>query len=112
MLDSNLTLVVIMLVFILFMFYSNKKRKDAATKLSNSVVVGAKVVMLGGITGKVVSITDETVVIESTPGNKIEFVKAAVRSAVAPSVEDAPADKAKPKTTAKKSETTPKKTAK
>jgi preprotein translocase subunit YajC len=43
--------------------------------------------MLGGITGKIVAINDSTVVVETTPGTKIEFVKAAVRTVTAPSLD-------------------------
>jgi preprotein translocase subunit YajC len=49
--------------------------------------------MLGGITGKIVSISDSSVVVETTPGTKIEFVKAAIRSVTAPSLDKAPAVK-------------------
>ena len=75
--------------------------------------------MLGGIKGKITSINDDTVIVETTPGNKIEFVKAAVRSVSAPSL-DTPA-KATPKAkapaakvaaTSKPKTTTTKKTAK
>jgi preprotein translocase subunit YajC len=86
--------------FMLFIFYSNKKRKDAATKMENSVQVGAKVVMLGGILGVVVEVRDGTLIIESTPGTKLEFAKGAVRSVE--QAEEAPV-KVK-KTTSKKSE--------
>lgn len=48
------------------------------------MAVGSQVIMLGGIKGKVVSVLDDTVIVETTPGNRIEFVKAAVRTAVAP----------------------------
>lgn len=95
---ADLTFFAVIAVFLLFIIYSNRKRKEAAAKLSDSVVVGAKVVMLGGITGKVVSISDDSVVIESTPGNKIEFVKGAVRNVV----ESAPSGEAPKKATATK----------
>ncbi len=36
--------------------------------------------MLGGIKGKIVSILEDTVIVETTPGTRIEFVKAAVRT--------------------------------
>lgn len=103
---ADLTFFAIIAVFLLFILYSNRKRKDAANKLTNSVVVGAKVVMLGGITGRVSSINDETVIIESTPGNKIEFVKAAVRSVVETAPE--PASKAKTQPAKKSTKTAPK----
>lgn len=85
-------------VFLLFIYYSNKKRKDAALKLEASVQVGAKVIMLGGIVGTVSAVNDKTLVVETSPGTKIEFVKAAVRSVEEPDVSEA-------KATAKKTAT-------
>jgi preprotein translocase subunit YajC len=81
---ADLTFFAIIAVFLLFIIYSN------------SVVVGAKVVMLGGITGRVSAINEETIVIESTPGNKIEFVKAAVRNVIDSAPEPASKTKAQP----------------
>lgn len=86
--DSNtIQLVLIMAVFVAFLFFSSRKRKKQAETLSESVKVGANVVMLGGITGKIIAINNDTVVIESTPGTKIEFMKAAVRNVTAPKEE-------------------------
>jgi preprotein translocase subunit YajC len=91
----------LLIAFVAFLFFSNRRRKSAAAQLTNSVKVGANVVMLGGITGKIVSISDSSVVVETTPGTKIEFVKAAIRSVTAPSLDKAPAvKKAAAKTTA------------
>jgi len=104
----------LLIAFVAFLFFSNRRRKSAANQLTNSVKVGANVVMLGGITGKIVSINDSSVVVETTPGTKIEFVKAAIRSVTAPSLDKAPTVKnavakkpvasktAKPSTTKKK----------
>jgi len=93
---ADLTFFAIIAVFLLFIIYSNRKKKEAANKLTNSVVVGAKVVMLGGITGRVSAINEETIVIESTPGNKIEFVKAAVRNVIDSAPEPVSTTKAQP----------------
>ena len=90
----DLSFYAIIAVFALFIFYSNKRRKDAATKLRESIAIGAKVVMIGGITGTITEIRDETVVVQSTPGTKLEFVKGAVANVVAepevPPVEKTP----------------------
>jgi preprotein translocase subunit YajC len=106
----------LLIAFVAFIFFSNRRRKTAATQLTNSVKVGANVVMLGGITGKIVAINDSSVVVETTPGTKIEFVKAAIRSVTAPSLDKEPAVKkapaAKPATRTAKSSTATKKTAK
>lgn len=86
--DSNtLQLVLIIAVFVAFLFFSNRRRKKQVDTLSETVKVGVNVVMLGGITGKIVAVNNETVVVESTPGTKIEFMKAAVRNVTAPKEE-------------------------
>jgi len=84
---NDYSLVIILLVFVAFMFFSGRRRKAAASQLANSVKVGADVVMIGGITGKVASIGDSTLVVETTPGTRIEFLKAAVRSVSTPSLD-------------------------
>jgi preprotein translocase subunit YajC len=97
-------LVVILAVFLAFIIFSNSRRSKQAKALEASVSVGAQVVMLGGIKGKIVSILDDTVVVESTPGTRIEFLKAAVRTVVpasldAKAVVTAPKAKSKPAAT-------------
>jgi preprotein translocase subunit YajC len=84
-------LVVILAVFLAFIIFSNSRRSKQAKALEASVSVGAQVIMLGGIKGKIVSILDDTVVVESTPGTRIEFLKAAVRTVVPASLEAKPA---------------------
>jgi preprotein translocase YajC subunit len=90
---SDPTLLIILVVFVAFMIFSNRRRKSATQQLENSVKVGAKAVMLGGITGTITEVRDTTLVIETFPGTKIEFLKAAVRSVNSPSLDDAPAVK-------------------
>lgn len=97
-------LVVILAVFLAFIIFSNSRRSKQAKALEASVAVGAQVVMLGGIKGKIVSILDDTVIVESTPGTRIEFLKAAVRTVVPASLDAkavglAPKEKAKPAAT-------------
>ena len=106
------SLLIIMAVFLAFIVFSNKKRANAAKQLESSVTVGSNVMMLGGIKGKVVSVLDETVIVETTPGTRIEFVKAAVRAVVAPTLDVKPAVSAKkPAAVAKKPATATKKPA-
>jgi preprotein translocase subunit YajC len=99
-------LVVILAVFLAFIIFSNSRRSKQAKALEASVSVGAQVVMLGGIKGKIVSILDDTVVVESTPGTRIEFLKAAVRTVVPASL-DAKAAVTAPKAKAKPAATKP-----
>ena len=88
--NENIQLIAIVAVFSAFIVFSNRRRKKAASALTDSVKLGATVVMLGGIKGKITAILDDSVIVETTPGNKIEFVKAAVRSVVAPSLDEKP----------------------
>jgi preprotein translocase subunit YajC len=84
-------LLLVLAVFLAFILFSNNRRAKQAKALEASVAVGSQVIMLGGIKGKVVSVLDDTVIVETTPGNRIEFVKAAVRTAVAPAEAKSPA---------------------
>ena len=98
-------LLVILAVFLAFIIFSNQRRSKQAKALEASVSLGAQVIMLGGIKGKIVSILEDTVIVESTPGTRLEFVKAAVRTVVAASLEvksDVPAPKTKAKPVAAK----------
>lgn len=90
---SDPTLLIILVVFVAFMIFSNRRRKSATQQLENSLKVGARAVMLGGITGTITEVRDTTLVVETFPGTKIEFLKAAVRSVNSPSLDDAPAVK-------------------
>jgi preprotein translocase subunit YajC len=88
---NDLSLLVILAVFVVFIFFSNRKRKAATQQLADSVKVGAKAVMLGGITGTIVEVKDDSLIVETVPGTKIEFLKAAVRTVSAPSLDEKPA---------------------
>jgi preprotein translocase YajC subunit len=87
-------LIPILVLFVAFIWFSNRRRKGAAQQLENSVKVGAKAVMLGGITGVITEIRETSVIVETTPGVKIEFLKAAVRNVEAPSLDTKPTAKA------------------
>ncbi len=87
-------LLFLLAAFVAFILFSNRRRKVAAQQLENSVKVGAKAVMAGGITGVVIEIRETTVIVESVPGTKIEFLKAAVRSVEAPTLDAKPVKKA------------------
>jgi len=101
----DFSLVIILLVFVAFIFFSNRRRKAATAQLESSLKVGAKAVMRGGITGTIVEVRETTLVVETLPGTKIDFLKAAVGSVNAPSLDEKPAAKtsaAKKATPAKK----------
>jgi len=78
--SQDLFLVAALAILIAFMFTSSRKRKKQAEALLASVKVGSSVVLHSGITGKVTTLTEDRVVIETTPGTKIAMLKGAIRS--------------------------------
>ena len=76
---------IIMIVMLVGMWWftsrSQKKKDQEAQNLRDSLMVGDEVTTIGGIIGKVVSIKDETFVLETTKEKThIRFLKAAIRS--------------------------------
>ena len=69
------------LFFYFFMLRPQKKQQQKETEMRNALQVGDEVTTIGGIIGKVVSIKDETFVLETTKDKtKIRFLKGAIRS--------------------------------
>ena len=76
---------ILMLVLLVGMFWfmsrSNKKKEKEAAEMRDSLQVGDEVTTIGGIIGKVVSIKEETFVLETTKEKtQIRFLKGAIRS--------------------------------
>ena len=76
------TIIMLVAVFVVFYFFvirPQKKQEKAAAQMRNSLQVGDEVTTIGGIIGKVVSIKDETCVIEtSRERTKIRILKSAI----------------------------------
>ena len=80
-----LPMTIIMIAMLVGMWWftsrSQKKRDQEAQQMRDSLQVGDEVTTIGGIVGKVVSIKDETFVLETTKEKThIRFLKAAIRS--------------------------------
>lgn len=76
---------IIMIVMLVGMWWftsrSQKKRDKEAQDMRDSLQVGDEVTTIGGIIGKVVSIKEETFVLETTKEKThIRFLKGAIRS--------------------------------
>ena len=76
---------IVMLVLIVGMFFfmnrSQKKRDKEAQDMRDALQVGDEVTTIGGIIGKVVSIKEETFVLETTKDRtRIRFLRGAIRS--------------------------------
>ena len=74
----------IVLIFVLFWFIAirpQKKQEQKDRAMRDALQVGDEVTTIGGIIGKVVSIKEETFVLETTKDKtKIRFLRGAIRS--------------------------------
>ena len=82
-------MIVILVGAFFLMSRSQKKQEKAIQNMRDNLQVGDEITTIGGVVGKIVSIKDETLVLEtSRDGTKIRFLKSAVRCV------DVPADQA------------------
>lgn len=79
---TTLVMIVAMIaVFYFFMYRPQKKQEKESNDMRNNLKVGDEITTIGGIIGKIVSIKDETVLIEtSNDRNKIRILRTAVRN--------------------------------
>lgn len=82
--EAYLSFVPIILLIVLFYFMlirPQRKRDKADKEMRESIVVGDRVCTIGGIIGKVVSVGEDDLVIE-TSGNRMKMYKWSVRSKI------------------------------
>ena len=83
-LDGLFPIIMLVLMFVAMYFFTirpQKKAEKEANEMRNNLEVGDEITTIGGIIGKVVSIKEETCVIEtSRDGTKIRILKSAVHS--------------------------------
>ena len=73
-------LVAMVAIFYFFMYRPQKKAEKATNQMRNSLQVGDEVTTIGGIIGKIISIKEETVMIETGHDRtKIRFLKSAIK---------------------------------
>ena len=78
---SILLIVVMFVALYFFMIRPQKKQEKEQNDMRNNLQVGDEITTIGGIIGKVVSIKEETLVLETTRDcTKIRILKSAVRS--------------------------------
>ena len=79
---SMITMVLLLVVMIAMFFFtsrSNKKQEKQAQDMRDSLQVGDEITTIGGIIGKVVSIKEETLVLETSHDRtRIRILKTAV----------------------------------
>ncbi len=75
------TFVAMIAIFYFFMYRPQKKQDKEQQSMRNNLQVGDEITTIGGIIGKIVSIKDETLVIEtSKERTKIRILRSAIRS--------------------------------
>lgn len=86
-------MMVVLFAIMYFMMIRPQRKRDKLTKeMLAGLIVGDKIVTIGGVVGKISSIKDDEIVIETgSPSEKsyIKFQRSAVREVLKP----APADK-------------------
>lgn len=74
-----ISIVLLVAVFYFFMIRPERKRKKQAEELRSSISVGDDIVTIGGMMGKVVSVSDEALVFETSEDRvRIEVKKWAI----------------------------------
>ena len=77
--STILMLVIMFAVLYFFMIRPENKRKKEAQQMRDSLKVGDNITTIGGIIGDIVSIKDDSIVIETTTDRvRVEFAKFAV----------------------------------
>jgi len=78
---STLLIVLVCGGMLFFMFRSQKKQERETNDMRNNLQVGDEITTIGGIIGKIVSIKEETVMIETGHDRtKIRILRTAVRN--------------------------------
>ena len=78
---SIIMIVAMIAVFYFFMYRPQKKQEKATNEMRNNLKLGDEITTIGGICGKVVSVKDDTVVIETGSDRvKIKFKKYAIQT--------------------------------
>lgn len=90
----QLLLVYVVIIGAVMIFMTSRGRKKQQTQqlmMREALVVGVEARTIGGLVGEVVEVTDEHVILETTPGVKLRFVKTAIAGVVPPVVDEEPA---------------------
>ncbi|MDY6268538.1 MAG: preprotein translocase subunit YajC [Selenomonadaceae bacterium] len=85
---STVFMIVVMIALFYFMLYRPQKKQAAKRKaLLDSLEVGADVVTIGGVYGRIQALDAQTVKLEVAPGTVMTFARAAVNGKVAKETE-------------------------
>ena len=77
--QTILMIVIMIAIFYFLLIRPENKRKKEADNMRNTLKKGDWITTIGGVYGKVVAITDRTVVIETSEDRvRVEFIKSAI----------------------------------
>jgi preprotein translocase subunit YajC len=82
----TLILIYVVVFGALMIFMTTRGRKKQAAQsqmMQQALAVGAEVRTIGGLVGTVIDLTDEYVLVETTPGVKLKFTKQAIAGVIA-----------------------------
>ena len=87
--NQSLIMIVLMLAFMyFFLIRPENKRKKSEQEMRNSLAVGDNITTIGGITGTICAVKENTIVIESGADRvRIEFLKSAISGKIDPDTE-------------------------
>ena len=71
-------LLAVLALMIVFLVAQNRRRKREVEAMQSSLEVGSRVVLHAGIVGKVLSVSEEELEIESVKGTKLRVLRGAV----------------------------------
>ncbi len=81
MISTLIMFAVIIAVFYFFMIRPQKKRQKEEEKMRNNLQIGDEITTIGGISGRVVSLKDDSIVLESPADHsKIKIMRWAIQS--------------------------------
>lgn len=80
-----LPFIVMMVVLYLIIFLPEKKRKKQYSEMINSLKVNDEIMTKGGVMGRITTIKDDYIILESGPDrSRIKFTKQAIASVITP----------------------------
>ena len=78
--SGGLIMIAVLVLFFFLTSRSQKKQEKKVNDMRNNLQVGDEITTIGGVIGKIVSIKEETITIETSHDRtKIRFLKSAVR---------------------------------
>jgi preprotein translocase subunit YajC len=83
----SLILIYVVVFGALMIFMTTRGRRKQASQaqmMQSALAIGADVRTIGGLVGTIVDMTDEYIVVETTPGVKLKFTKQAIAGVVPP----------------------------